>query len=457
LFFSFKSNIEKRIKTDHQKSISFNSLSKHEKLNLIFIGLKYGKRSFISMNFKKYFKNRNRFDLYKIFDCLQKNPNKLERFKTKVKSMKDLKVLNNQEESSNYQELEITTRSSEEENDDDENILIIPEEIDSTKITKTNNSFLNSYIKQKSASQKKNSWTNDEILNLVYLVNKFRSKLNWKMILKDYNQFFHERKVSQLRNKYSRLKKHKTKYFDFIKKQVESMKELIVLKPREEENTTLKISNEIEKEWKLMKKSDPSNHSDSILSRLKNEEENVRISSGEQIKEENISFSCADIDSTNNLNKRFKKTKAMFSDFVNKVKSMKESVGIKSKKKENSTFNISSQIENNLNRPSNKLNKPKKRTGTKNDILSLKTKNTRKKFHGSVDFTENELLNIVFLENKYGCNWKMFLKNYPQYFNDKTPGIFHQKFKNLKKKSKIYKDLKKQAQYCIKDETQLLK
>jgi hypothetical protein len=126
----------------------------------------------------------------------------------------------------------------------------------------------------------------------------------------------------------------------------------------------------------------------------------------------------------------------MFSDFVNKVKSMKESVGIKSKKKENSTFNISSQIENNLNRPSNKLNKPKKRTGTKNDILSLKTKNTRKKFHGSVDFTENELLNIVFLENKYGCNWKMFLKNYPQYFNDKTPGIFHQKFKNLKKKIK---------------------
>jgi hypothetical protein len=140
---------------DHQKSISFDSLSKYEKLNLIFIGLKNGKRSFISMNLKKYFKNRNRFDLYKIFDCLQKNPNKLERFKTKVKSMKDLKVLNNQEESSNYQELENTTCGSEEDNDGDENILIIPEEIDSTKITKTNNSFLNSYIKQKSASQKK--------------------------------------------------------------------------------------------------------------------------------------------------------------------------------------------------------------------------------------------------------------------------------------------------------------
>jgi hypothetical protein len=198
-----------------------------------------------------------------------------------------------------------------------------------------------------------------------------------------------------------------------------------------------------------MKKIDPNNPSDSILSWLKNEE-NVRITSGEQIKEENILFSCADIDSTNIRNKRFRKTKTIFSDFVNKVKSMIKSVKIKFKNEENNTFNISSQIESNLNRSSNKLNKPKKRTCTKNEILNLKTKNTRKKFHGSVDFTENELLNIVFLENKYGCKWKMFLKNYSQYFNEKTPEIFHQKFKNLKKKSKIYKDLKKQAQYCIK-------
>ena len=72
------------------------------------------------------------------------------------------------------------------------------------------------------------------------------------------------------------------------------------------------------------------------------------------------------------------------------------------------------------------------------------------------DFTQNEIFNLLFLESKYGPNWKMFLRDYKEYFNNKTRAIFHHKFLVLKN-SENYQDLRREVQYLIKDETELLK
>ncbi len=75
---------------------------------------------------------------------------------------------------------------------------------------------------------------------------------------------------------------------------------------------------------------------------------------------------------------------------------------------------------------------------------------------GLADFTQNEIFNLLFLESKYGPKWKMFLREFKDYFNNKTPQIFHHKFLELKK-SENYKDLRREIQHLIKDETELLK
>ncbi len=259
IFIFFKLNKENPIKTkttDHSnnnkktKSDSFDSLNKQEKLNLITIGLKYGKKSFISMNFKKYFKNRSRLNLYKIFDCLQKNPKKLERFKKKVKSMKDLKVLN-------YQEEENVTRSIETVNNENTSDISI----------KTNN-----FSKP---------WLKDEILNLVYLEQKLSGKFS--IITKEYKNYFNNRSRKSLSQKFHRIKKKvlTDENFKEVLNEVKLMKELKIINFNKEDINVVKSVQQIESSHD----NEVESMEDSIVLKSQQEDNNVLNNSKTQFKE----------------------------------------------------------------------------------------------------------------------------------------------------------------------------
>ena len=469
---------------DDQKLISFDSLSKNEKLNLVFIGLKHGKRSFISMNFKKYFKNRSCYDLYKIFDSLQRKQDKFRWFKKQVESMKELKVVNYSKEKEN------TILSD-----------FGQDELNYTEMNKRN--LRNRSFNNKESRKIGKPWTKNETLNLVYLRRKL--ELDWTTIANDY---LINRKGRSVEQKFFSLKSNKIE-FDEILKEVELMKELKYINCGEEIksepvviDSTSFSNNESRAYWEkneilnLCYLRHKLSYDWAVIGREYKKYFNNRSTQSIYKKYSKIIEDKIEFDKILKEVELMEKLKDIDTELVEVVKSeaILNSTRISTKIKsaawtKNEILNLVylynkfgsrwatfandyKKYFNNRNRrqldrkyvclKNNEakdfnLNEIQREVKLMKGLMNLKSSNSssvdsRRK---QIDWTRTEILNLVYLVKEFGHEWTMFATKYREYFNQRTVWIMRHKYQKLKENSKNYQDLARKARSLVQIKTEV--